>query len=128
MTYAARPSEFVPYRECPAADHAVAKRRGLLRRIYDAVLRSRQTQAERVVAAYLEHTGGRFTDDIERRITERLITGDRRRWAVRDAARHRHRATAWTGRAPHAQSTRQAQRARLSVDRSPDGGTRRRRG
>jgi len=40
---------------------------------------SRQRQAERAVAAYLETTGGRFTDDIERRVTERLITGEWRR-------------------------------------------------
>jgi len=51
----------------------------LLRRFYEAVFKSRQTQAERVVAAYLESTGGRFTDDIERRITERLVTGEWRR-------------------------------------------------
>ena len=40
---------------------------------------SRQRQAERAVAAYLETTGGRFTDDIERRVSERLITGVWRR-------------------------------------------------
>ena len=80
MTYAARPSEFIPCQECPPADRAGAARRpGLLRRIYDAMLRARRTQAERVVAAYLEQSGGRFTDDIERRLTERLITGEWRR-------------------------------------------------
>jgi hypothetical protein len=50
-----------------------------LRRIYDAVFESRQKQAERMIAAYLERTGGRFTDDIERRLTDRLISGDWRR-------------------------------------------------
>ena len=76
MTYAARPSEFVPCRECPPVDRAAAKRPGVLRRLYDAMLWSRQTQAERAVAAYLEQTGGRFTDDIERRVMQRLITGE----------------------------------------------------
>jgi len=74
MTYLARPDEFIPSRPADSAG-GVARRPGLLRRIYAAMQRSRQTQAERVVAAYLESTGGRFTDDIERRLTERLITG-----------------------------------------------------
>jgi len=76
MTYAARPNEFIPSRTCVTADQVGAVRRpGLLRRIYEALHRSRQKQAERVVATYLESTGGRFTDDIERRVTERLISG-----------------------------------------------------
>ena len=78
MTCVPRPSEFTG---CPRREHGrvTAPRPGWLRRVYDAVFDSRQKQAERVVAAYLEHTGGRFTDDIERRLTERLITGEWRR-------------------------------------------------
>jgi hypothetical protein len=81
MAYAARPSEFVPCGESRSADREVggSPRRGWLRRIYDAVLESRQKQAERVAAAYLEGTGGRFTDDIERRLVDRLVSGDWRR-------------------------------------------------
>jgi hypothetical protein len=81
MTYLARPNEFIPSSHGRPADRTggAARRPGLLRRIYEAMLRSRQTQAERVVTAYLESTGGRFTDDIERRVTERLITGEWRR-------------------------------------------------
>jgi hypothetical protein len=81
MTYLARPNEFLPSCEGPPAGHAgrVARRPGLLRRISEAMHRSRQTQAERAIAAYLETTGGRFTDEIERRITERLISGEWRR-------------------------------------------------
>ena len=77
MTYAARPSEFVPCRRSEPADlgRGAGRRRGLLRRFYDAVFESRQKQAERAIAAYLETTGGRFTDAIERRVTERLISG-----------------------------------------------------
>ena len=74
MSYIARPNEFIP-----CGENRPAHRPGLLRRFYEAVFKSRQTQAERVVAAYLESTGGRFTDDIERRITERLVTGEWRR-------------------------------------------------
>jgi hypothetical protein len=78
MTYIARPNEFLPSCEGPPAGR-VARRPGLLRRIYEAMQRSRQTQAERAIAAYLESTGGRFTDEIERRITDRLISGEWRR-------------------------------------------------
>jgi hypothetical protein len=77
MTYSPRPSDFVPCRESHAG--VGVAHRGILRRIYDAVFESQQKQAERVVAAYLERSGGRFTDDIERRLTERLISGEWRR-------------------------------------------------
>jgi hypothetical protein len=80
MTYAARPSEFVPcLGEHAASDRVAAHRPGLLRRLLEAVFISRQRQAEREVIGYLERTGGRFTDDIERRITERFVTGQWRR-------------------------------------------------
>jgi hypothetical protein len=77
MTYAARPHEFA---NCsgharPADPPAAGRRRGWLRRIYDAMFESRQKQAERAIGAYLESTGGRFTDSIERRVSERLISG-----------------------------------------------------
>ena len=80
MTYAARPSEFVPcLGQHAAAGRGAAKRPGILRRLLEAVYISRQKQAEREVVRYLEGTGGRFTDDIDRRITERLVTGQWRR-------------------------------------------------
>ena len=80
MTYAARPNEFVPCDHSRPEDRGgTARRPGLLRRIYDAMLESRQKEAERVVAKYLQSTGGRFTDEIERRLTERLIFGEWRR-------------------------------------------------
>ncbi len=78
MTYAVRPSEFVPCSGSDASDRrgVDARRPGLLRRIYDAVIDSREKQAERVVIDYLERSGGRFTDDIERRLTQRLVSGE----------------------------------------------------
>ena len=81
MTYAARLTEFVPCASEKAARPAVAKRRGIVRRIYDAILVSRQRHADRDIARYLERTGGRITDDIERRMTQRLLSGD---WNMRD--------------------------------------------
>ncbi len=80
MTFAACPSELIQCDERrPVAAQAVAPRAGLLRRIYDAVFESRQKQAERVAVAFLERSGGRFTDDVERRLTDRLIRGSWRR-------------------------------------------------
>jgi len=76
MSYAPRPSEFLHCRESQAPRGAVRAGPGLLRRIFDAIFQSRQKQAERMVAAYLERTGGRFTDAIERQLTDRLISGD----------------------------------------------------
>jgi hypothetical protein len=71
MTYSPRIRDFVP----PAAT-PVAPRHGLLRRAFDAVFESRRRSAERDVARFVARSGGRLTDDIERRITERLINSD----------------------------------------------------
>jgi hypothetical protein len=81
MSYAARPREFVPCYGATrtAARSIAAPRPGVLRRLFDAVFESRQKQAEREVASYLARTGGRITDDIERRITDRLVIGHWRR-------------------------------------------------
>jgi hypothetical protein len=78
MTYAPRPNEFVPYFEAPAAlAHRIgAPRRGLLRRIFGGIFESREAQAERTAAEYIARTGGRLTDEIERQITDRIITGN----------------------------------------------------
>ena len=42
--------------------------RGLLRRLFDAMAASRQREAEREIAFYLQRTGGKFTDAVEREI------------------------------------------------------------
>jgi hypothetical protein len=47
-----------------------------VRRIFDAIFESRQKQADRDIARFLARSGGRFTDDIEREITQRLLTGN----------------------------------------------------
>ena len=45
---------------------------GLLGRIYDAVHASRQRQADRDVAAYIQRSGGRLTDSVERELMDRV--------------------------------------------------------
>lgn len=50
-----------------------ASRRSVFRRLYDAMIKARQAEAERVVAHYIKRTGGRLSDSVEREI-ERLFT------------------------------------------------------
>ena len=45
---------------------------GLLRRVLDALVASQLQRTEHEIARYLESTGGKFTDSIEREIEERL--------------------------------------------------------
>jgi hypothetical protein len=52
---------------------ASAPRRGILRRLLDALYESRQRQAEREIAAILARSGGRLTDTTEREMTRRLM-------------------------------------------------------
>ena len=77
MTAAVRPAVFqsniAAYRQ-PVATKA-APRRSILRRVFDAVFESRERHAERVVEAYLARTGHRFTDSIERDLSEHLFNG-----------------------------------------------------
>jgi hypothetical protein len=79
MTYAARPSAFIPcVSQRPVVEgHITERGRRFFHGIVSAVLTLNKKLAEREIASYLEGTGGRFTDGIERRISDRLITG---RW------------------------------------------------
>jgi hypothetical protein len=56
-----------------AISRPTARRRGLLRRMLDALMAARMRQAEREIAAYLE-SGGRFTDETEREIERRFLS------------------------------------------------------
>ncbi len=79
MTYAAHHRDFVPYFRDQASttrSNAVANKAGVLRRIFDAIIESRQKQADRDIARFLARSGGRLTDDIEREMTQRLLTGN----------------------------------------------------
>ena len=54
---------------------------GLLRRIVRAVVESRQRQIDREIARFLARSGGRLTGDMERRLTEHLLS---RNCTIRD--------------------------------------------
>jgi len=49
-------------------------RRGWLRRLLDAVVVSRQLQADREIAHYLQSNGGKFTDAAEREIEWHILS------------------------------------------------------
>jgi hypothetical protein len=78
MTYAAHHRDFVPCLRDKAAtgSNTVASKAGVLRRIFEAIFESRQKQADRDIAHFLARSGGRLTDDIEREMTQRLLTGN----------------------------------------------------
>jgi hypothetical protein len=82
MTYVAHHRDFVPYfpYQTSTGSNAVTNKVGVLRRIFDAIFESRQKQADRDIARFLARSGGRLTDDIEREIAQRLLTGN---WSPR---------------------------------------------
>ena len=49
--------------------------RSVLRRLYDAIIKARQAEAEREIARYLALRGGKLTDSIEREIERRFVAG-----------------------------------------------------
>jgi hypothetical protein len=79
MTYALNAREFAPSirdprtaaRNSPASGPGILRR--LLRRLVQAMIESRRGQVDREIAAFLARSGGRLTDDMERRITEHLL-------------------------------------------------------
>ena len=59
-----------------ASDHAVARpKRGLFARLLDAIMESRQRQAEREIARPIELRGGKLTDSLEFQISQRALHG-----------------------------------------------------
>ncbi len=94
MAYAARPTDFqtgVSLHRAPASafpgevgtgspsgnakKQTAAARRGLLRRLYDAIMDNRQLRANRDIEAFLARRGHRLTDSIERDLNEHLFNG-----------------------------------------------------
>jgi hypothetical protein len=55
------------------AETTDCKQVGILRRIFDAFMLSRQRQVERDIERLVGRSGGRLTDEMERRISEYLI-------------------------------------------------------
>lgn len=52
----------------------VRKGKGLLARLLDAMVVSRQRDAEREIARYLAGSGGKITDETEREIERRFLS------------------------------------------------------
>lgn len=48
---------------------------GLFRRLFDRLLETRQRRIEQDIAIHLGITDGHITDELERRISERLMSG-----------------------------------------------------
>jgi hypothetical protein len=82
MSYAAHHKDFgslVP-NQVPEKAAAVAKKPGVLRRIFDAFMQTRQRDVDRQVARFLAaRSGGTLTDNLEREISQRLLTSN---WSV----------------------------------------------
>jgi hypothetical protein len=82
MSYAAHHKDFgsLVRNQVPEKAAAVAKKPGVLRRIFDAFMQTRQWDVDRQVARFLAaRSGGTLTDNLEREISQRLLTSD---WSV----------------------------------------------
>ncbi len=53
----------------------VAKKPGFFARLLAAMSAARMRQAEREISLYLDRTGGKFTDEAEREIERRFLSG-----------------------------------------------------
>jgi hypothetical protein len=62
-----------------AGQNAAERMLGLLRRVYDAAMRSSQRHVNEDIARYLHQSGGRLTDQIEREMMQQLT----RNWNFR---------------------------------------------
>jgi hypothetical protein len=83
MNYAAHHTDFARYLDGTAAGQrdSSPKRSGFLRRIFDAINASRQRHADLEIGRFIAKSGGRLTDDIERRLMRRLTSSD---WSMRE--------------------------------------------
>jgi hypothetical protein len=77
MTYAAHNRDPIPcFGEKASSGDAASNKLGLLRRILNIMLESRQNQVDRDIARFVIRSGGRLTDEIEREMTQRLFKGN----------------------------------------------------
>ena len=66
-------SRYVPFvADVPEAAVRTTPQRGFLARVIDAVMQSRQRQAEREIERLLQRHGGKFTDETDRLISRHL--------------------------------------------------------
>ena len=85
MSYAAHHKDFgsfVGHQPIPKGE-TVAKKIGLVQRIFDALMQSRQRDVDRQIARFLAQSGRAFADDLEREISQRLLTSN---WSVNTGA------------------------------------------
>jgi len=82
MSYAAHHKDFgsLVANQAPPTPAAATKKTGILGRIFDAFMQSRQRDVDRQIARFLAaRSGGTLTDGLEREISERLMTSN---WSV----------------------------------------------
>ena len=60
------------------ARSSVAQKRGFFARLLAAMAAARLRQAEREITLYLDRSGGKFTDEAEREIERRFLSGSSR--------------------------------------------------
>lgn len=78
MAYA--PTDFAPRERVftkTSSTPARTAKRGIWRSVLDAMMASRQRQADREIARYLHLHGGKITDETEREIERRFLHGSR---------------------------------------------------
>jgi len=73
MAYTSTSSALVPSDLSLAQPDARAQR-NLFRRLFDAIIVSRQKQADREIARYITRSGGKITDEVEREIERRFLS------------------------------------------------------
>jgi len=80
MSYLPRREDFGPLPKSAGPSKLDAKERpGMLRRVFDAFMRSRQRDVDRRIARFLAaRSGGQLTDNLEREISQHLMSG----WAA----------------------------------------------
>jgi len=79
MSYAAHHKDFASLvtNQAPPKIEAVGEKPGILRRIFDAFMESRQRDVDRQVARFVAaRSGGTLTDSLEREISQRLLTSN----------------------------------------------------
>ena len=78
MSHVLNAKEWFPSVHCSSSP---ASKPGIVRRLVQAMFEPRQVQVDREIARFLARSGGRLTNDMERRLTEHLLSGN---WTVRD--------------------------------------------
>jgi hypothetical protein len=78
MSYAAHRKDFGRLvSPAPSEHEPIAKKPSILRRIFDAIMDSRQNDVDRQVARFLAARGTKtLTDDLEREVSHRLSTSN----------------------------------------------------